>query len=222
MRASMGRPRAITLTILAVAAAGAFVPCRARAQSTGRGPFSAGFGGGVSVPAGSLGEQTYAGWNAMVEGEMHPDGSVFGLRLDASYDYFGLTRGVIERFPTANAGDAHVWSGTANLVVGAPHAAAVSPYLIGGGGIYGRVVEIDRVRGTLVPIEDPTLGLVDAFIPSVENQASFYQTKPGFNAGAGIAWSMMGVTFFVEARYTEILTTPRVTIMTPITLGLRY
>ena len=136
-------------------------------------PIKFGVAGGLTIPAGSLKDDVAnnglglsSGYNLQgmlgVQAPMVP----FGLRIDAMYNK--MSNGDINV-------DYSNWAGTANAIVNLGMAPMVSPYLIGGVGLYNQ-----KLSG---------------------GGASESKTSFGLNGGAGLRFSLSGFSTFAEARY---------------------
>lgn len=171
-------------TILGVAAlALVFTASAAEAQR----PVQFGVAAGASMPMGDFGDAAETGWHAgVVLGLSMPTAPV-GVRIDGMYNSFGFAEGIDETW--------NIISVTANATWGLPMAAApLSPYLIGGLGMYR--------LGT--SIED-----TDA------------ETDFGFNVGAGVKFNLQGFGTFIEARYNSVQSEGDLNYL-PITFGIMF
>jgi opacity protein-like surface antigen len=111
-----------------------------------------------------------------------------GLRVDGAYNSFGLKGAADSKL--------HVVSATGNLVFRLP-SVGVSPYLIGGAGMY--------MAGVSAP------GL-----------ASDTQNHLGWNAGAGVSLPLTVFKAFVEARYNRISANGGSMEFVPVTFGIMF
>ncbi|HUR95907.1 MAG TPA: outer membrane beta-barrel protein [Gemmatimonadales bacterium] len=124
---SMIRGAVVGLTVLLSAQA---------AQAQG---ISFGFGGGVVVPTGDLGDANSMGYSGTAQVRVKPPVSPLGFQVDAFYTRFGL-EGV--------DGHSQMLGGTANAVFAFPSASPVRPYLLGGVGLYNLKASIDGLGST--------------------------------------------------------------------------
>lgn len=155
-------------------------------------PFSIGVTAGASMPMGDFGDIAATGWNAGgVLGISAPTLPV-GLRVDASYNSFSFSDDY-----AAIAGDEswNILAITGNATWGLPMTAPMSPYLIGGAGLYR----------------------VNSSIDGSEAQSEF-----GFNVGGGLKFNLSGFATFVEARYNSIQGDGGSTSYVPITFGIMF
>ena len=117
----------------------------------------------------------------------HPWTSPIGIRFDVAYDRFGSKSGV-----TGTSDNLSVWSGLADLTLRVPRMWAVSPYLIGGGGV--------------------------SHFGAYNGGSS--TTKGQWNAGGGIGFGLGNVKLFVESRYMHVATPGTATKYVPVVLGI--
>jgi opacity protein-like surface antigen len=135
-----------------------------------------GVSGGLAIPTGSFGQTFSSGYDIGVLLGIKPAASPVGLRFEGAYQRYDA-KGTNPLGIHTN-----IISGTANAVIGRPAAAgSISPYLIGGVGIYNV-----KVTASQAP-----------------NNSS--DTKFGLNIGAGIDLPLSGIAVFFEARYHYIL-----------------
>ena len=101
-------------------------------------------------------------------------------------------------------GDVNLVGAAANLVLPLTQS-VVKPYLIGGVGVYHRRVA-QNISGTVEEFQD----LRDN------------QTDVGYNGGLGISIGGLGPSFFIEARYMSVATTPNRTKFIPVVVGFTF
>jgi len=202
--------KALRLRIL-----GAFgVAIVARAAPASAQKAGLGFGGsiGANVPNGDFGNGVKTG--LVANGFVGLGTGRFGLRGELFWSRSDLDNAVIRRvgqqvLPSSGIGDVtgnvDLIGASANLVL--PLTPSVSrPYLIGGVGVYNRRVSQD-VGGTI----DEFRNLRDE------------QTNVGYNGGLGLAFGAgLGPSFFVEARYHSVGTTPEKTRFVPVVVGFTF
>ena len=137
----------------------------------------------------------------------------FGLRGELFWSRSDLDNAFIRRvgnnvLPSEGVGtvtgDVNLIGASANLVMPLTQS-MVRPYLIGGVGVYQRRVSQD-VGGT-----------IDEF-RSLEDK----QTDIGYNGGLGISIGGIGPSFFIEARYHSVATTPEKTKFVPVVVGFSF
>jgi hypothetical protein len=173
---------AIALTIALVAA-----PSVSQAQLGLVKPFSLGIAGGAAQPMSDLSDGANTGFNGTVAMAINLPFIPVGLRIDGAYNQFG------EKVADSKL---HIVSATGNLVFRLP-SVGVSPYLIGGAGMY---------------------------IPAVTapGAASVSENHFGWNAGAGINLPMGFLKAFVEARYNRVSLDNSKMEFVPVTLGIMF
>lgn len=161
------------------------LPFEARAQN----PVQLGIAGGVSLPSGDLSDISDVGFNGTVTVGMTPALIPLGIRIDGAINQFAIKD---------NLGDGSVrfLSVTGNLVYKIP-GATVSPYLIGGAGLYNAKVE-------LAPF------------------GSDSENKFGWNVGGGITMPLSGFTTFIEARFNQVQLEDQPLRFIPITFGVLF
>jgi hypothetical protein len=157
---------------------------------------SLGISGGAAIPAGDFGDLYTTGFNGTVSLMLRSVGSPVGLRLDGMYNKMSVKDDATITVPGFGIADAAVITGAnANLVYHLP-GTGISPYLIGGGGIYNMKIDVD--------------GGDD---PDSEN-------KFGVNGGIGASFPLSGFSTFIEARYHHVFTDNKATQFIPVTFGI--
>ncbi|HET6761493.1 MAG TPA: outer membrane beta-barrel protein [Gemmatimonadaceae bacterium] len=165
------------------------LPFEGRAQvSTIVKPVQFGIAAGAAIPTSDLSDFASTGFNGTVTVGLNPAMIPLGIRIDGAYNQFSVK-------DAFGGGDAKFISVTGNLVYKIP-GATVSPYAIGGVGLYNADIE------------------VAGFPADAEN-------KFGWNLGGGISMALSGFDTFIEARYNQVQTdTPLKYI--PITFGIMF
>jgi hypothetical protein len=133
-------------------------------------PFSLGIAGGATQPMSDLKTSTAIGYNGTVAMAINLPFIPVGLRVDGAYNQFGQKAGIPAKL--------HVMSATGNVVWRLP-SIGLSPYLIGGAGLYSTAA-------------------------TVTGAASQTDNHLGWNAGAGINLPLSVFHAFVEARYNRV------------------
>jgi opacity protein-like surface antigen len=148
---------------------------------------------GPSIPQGAFNDVFQRGYDVTGSIGYHPITSPLGVRFDVAYDKFNARSNIlgITNDPTA-------WSGLGELTLRVPAMWAVSPYLIGGGG----VTRFSNF-GTTASGEDS-------------------MTKGQWNAGAGIGFGLGNVKLFLESRYMRVMTPDEPTTFVPVVLGISF
>ena len=178
------------------------------AQKTGIG-FGASIG--ANLPNGEFADGAKTG--LVANGFVGVGTGRFGLRGELFWSRSDLDNPFIRKLgnnvlPSEGLGTV---TGNVNLVGAAANfvlplmQSAVRPYLIGGVGVYNRRVSQD-VGGTI----DEFQNLRDE------------QTDVGYNGGIGLSIGGLGPSFFLEARYVSVATTPDRTKFIPVVLGFSF
>jgi Outer membrane protein beta-barrel domain len=167
-----------------------FVAAAASAQGSSGLHF--GVEGGISNPQGDTKDFFDNGWHGGALVVWNFPVVPVGLRVDGSYHK-------LDASDPAEAGDAEVLAGTANVVVGF-RAIVLKPYFVGGVGYY-------------------RLDFSDASFPSAFRGKS---NETGWNAGAGISVSLRGIDLMVEVRYHSVSTEGDRFKFVPISIGLVF
>jgi opacity protein-like surface antigen len=167
-------------------------------------------GGGLAMPTGEFSSTEDGGYfagngfNALAGVTVGAPMMPFGVRVDGSFNRFGLAE-------EAGEMDANyqVLAGTANAVFSLPVPGLVQPYLLAGVGVYNSKLTGDDVT----------------------EEFSNAETNFGINGGVGVNLSLGGLSLFGEARMHNVFISERtvgdVTIeaedirMIPVTVGLR-
>ena len=156
-------------------------------------PFQLGIAGGAAQPMSDLKTSNDMGYNGTVALAFNLPLIPIGLRVDGAYNQFGQK---------ANGPKLRMMSATGNVVWRLP-SIAISPYLIGGAGIYRQTSDVAAVG----PI--PASSLTDNHF--------------GWNAGAGVSLPLTGFKTFVEARYNRVsAANGKYAEFVPITFGIMF
>jgi hypothetical protein len=178
--------RSLFLAIAAIALVA--VPRVSSAQLGVLKPFQLGIAGGATQPMSDLKTSTAIGYNGTVAMAINLPFIPVGLRVDGAYNQFGQKAGIPGKLAVASA--------TGNVVWRLP-SVGISPYLIGGAGLYMQ-------RAT------PTGG------------TAVTDNHLGWNAGAGINLPLSVFHAFVEARYNSYSTDAGTAKFVPVTLGIMF
>ena len=165
------------------------LPFEARAQaSTIVKPVQFGIAAGVAIPTSDLSDGVSTGFNGTVTVGLNPAMIPLGIRIDGAYNQFSVK-------DIFGGGDVKFVSVTGNLVYKIP-GATVSPYAIGGVGLYNASVDL------------PGFG-------------SGSENNFGWNLGGGISMALSGFDTFIEARYNQVQTDEPLKYI-PITFGIMF
>jgi hypothetical protein len=157
---------------------------------------SLGISGGAAIPAGDFADLYTTGFNGTASLMFRSIGSPIGLRVDGMYNKLSVKDDALVTVPGFGVVDAAVITGAnANLVYSLP-GTGISPYLIGGAGIYNTKLDIDNGDS-----------------PDSEN-------KFGINGGIGASFPLSGFSTFIEARYHHVFTDNKATQFIPVTFGI--
>ena len=150
-------------------------------------PFQIGIAGGATQPMSDLKTGSNMGYNGTVALGISLPFIPVGLRIDGAYNQFGQKTG---------GAKLHIMSATGNVVWKLP-SIGVSPYLIGGAGLYRPTVEAPA-------------------LPSAS------KNHFGWNAGAGINLPLTVFKAFVEARYNSVSVNGSTLQFVPLTFGIMF
>ncbi|HEY3114210.1 MAG TPA: outer membrane beta-barrel protein [Gemmatimonadaceae bacterium] len=153
-------------------------------------PFQLGIAGGAAQPMSDLSDGASTGYNATAAMGINLPFIPVGLRIDGAYNQFGEKAGVGAKL--------HVVSATGNVVWRLP-SIGVSPYLIGGAGLY---MTTSTTTGTT------SVSTTDNYL--------------GWNAGAGINLPVSIFHAFVEARYNRVSSDTGSIQFVPVTVGIMF
>ena len=174
---------------LAIATIALVAAPRANAQLGALKPISLGIAGGAAQPMSDLKEGASIGYNGTVALAINLPFIPVGLRVDGAYNGFGEKTGI--------PGKLNVMSATGNVVWRLP-SIGISPYLIGGAGLYATAVTAPGVTST-----------TDSHL--------------GYNAGVGINLPLSVFKAFVEARYNRVqLDNSQHMEFVPVTFGIMF
>jgi hypothetical protein len=177
--------RSLFLAIATIALVAA--PRTSQAQLGLLKPFQLGIAGGAAQPMSDLSTGNNMGYNGTVAMAINLPFIPVGLRVDGAYNQFGQKTG---------GAKLHIMSATGNVVWRLP-SIGLSPYLIGGAGLY---------------------------IPTVQapGLASASENHLGWNAGAGINLPLSVFNAFVEARYNRVTVKGGSMQFVPVTFGIMF
>ncbi len=181
----------LAIAVLAIAVLGT----NASAQSAKS--ISFGISGGAAIPLGDFSDFYTTGYNGTVSLGMKSVGSPIGLRIDAMYNRLSVKDDATITIPGAGLVEsASIASANANLVYMLP-GTGISPYLIGGGGIYST-----KLHGDNLDIDS--------------------ENKFGINGGIGAAFPLSGFNTFIEARLHNVFSDGDATQFIPVTFGISF
>ena len=184
---------------------GSLVAGRADAQA--RRPVTVGLGVGGTVPLSDFADDTKTGWHGTGFLQYEPDAGIWAVRGEVGYHRQKYTDDFLFAVGASSGDDLdnsvlHV--GATALLIGTRRDQGVTPYLLGGLGMY-------RVTATF---------------SSGSTSLSESENGFGFNGGAGIRVGR-NAGFYVEARFHQFSITPEgldksTYQMIPLTVGVRF
>jgi len=194
----------------------------ALAQESTWSKFTMNVGLGVANPVRDTGSRLGTGWNFTGGAGMNRTPHL-GLIGEFTYNSFGVNRATLQtlEFPY---GELRLWAFTANPVVRLSRNAKVDFYLIGGGGVYHRVLELSQPTVATYTLYDPFFGIFyPVGVPATQVLSSYSTTAGGMNIGGGVTIKMgrHNAKAFIESRYHHMFSSPATTIL-PVTFGIRW
>lgn len=178
--------------VLAAAAIAAFASTSSAQSSKA---LSIGISGGAAIPIGDFGDLYSTGYNGTVSLGLKSAGSPLGLRFDGMYNKMSVKDDATVTIPGLGVVEnAVIMGANANLVYSLP-GVGITPYLIGGGGIYSLKIDGDDFDS--------------------DSESDF-----GVNGGVGAAFELSGFRTFIEARLHHIFTEGKSTQFIPVTFGI--
>jgi len=149
-----------------------------------------GVAAGVGVPTGAYHADANAygkgfdlGWQVMALAAFKVPGWPVGFRVDGTYGVNGANGTLNGSNGQSTDEKSKVLGANLDLTYPVPSGARVSPYVLGGIGVYYTAISITGGR----------------FLP-----ADTAETTVAWNLGAGILYSTRGVVLFFEARYVDV------------------
>jgi opacity protein-like surface antigen len=184
--------------------------------------FTTNFGVGVANPVRDTGSRLDTGWN-FTGGAGVNFTSHLGLTGEFTYNSLGVNQSTLHALEFPN-GEMRVWAFTANPVVRLNRSGRVDFYLIGGGGVYHRVLEFSQPTVAFYNVFDPFFGILyPVAVPANQVLSSYSTTAGGLNIGGGITIKIGrgNAKAYVESRYHHMFSDPSTTIL-PVTFGIRW
>lgn len=179
-------------SLILAAAAIALVGTTSAAQSSKSA--SIGISGGAAIPMGDFADFYTTGYNGTVSLMLKSYGSPIGLRVDGMYNKLSVKDDAVITLPAGFVESASIMSANANIVYSLP-GTGITPYLIGGGGIYSM-----KLQGNGFDTDS--------------------ESKFGVNGGIGAAFPLSGFNTFIEARLHHIFSDESSTQFIPVTFGI--
>jgi hypothetical protein len=165
------------------------------------GKFVWNIGGSVVIPVGPMGDRlnTGGGLNVGLTYNFHP---LFGAQFEFGSSWAGLKGGSLSSFGVGGHG--WMYNFNLNAVVRPFHSGPFGFYLLGGGGLYYRYVEITQFQGNaVVPYCDPWLYYCSATSVGVSSVlGSHSEWDWGADVGGGFTLALSPTTrLYIESRY---------------------
>ena len=181
-------------------------------------------GGGFSEPTGRAGNNLNTGWNFGIRGGYKTSRNI-ALDLDFSYNRWNLNSTAQARYGEPG-GYSTIWSASFTPVFYGSARWHVSPYVLGGPGVYHRNLSLTQPALVNTFYCDPFFGFcypASFGVNQVVASATTY--KMGVNVGAGLEFPFAHspLKVFGEARYSRMFTTHGSDLsFVPVTFGLRW
>jgi hypothetical protein len=169
------------------------LPGMASAQKT----YALGFGGGVAIPVGTLGDTQDTGLNGLVSLVLGAAELPVGFRIDGIYARMPQKSGTTPTAGSSSAPNFRVLGILGNGIY-AFSGSSAKIYIIAGGGLYNTRLDVGRTKSA---------------------------NHLGLNTGAGITFGVGPIASFIEARYHFISRQPAqggVVHFVPITFGFMF
>lgn len=168
------------------------------------GPLVWNVGGLVNFPLSDTADRVEEGWGFTVGVTYNPN-PLWGAQFEYAVSWHDLDTGALAS--QGIVGDAMLQYFNLNLVLRPARAGRAGFYLVGGGGLYYRSVQVNQITGTaLAPYCDPWLLYcygVPVEVGTVLGERSSWDW--GLDGGAGISFGLSPpVRLYVEARYHYI------------------
>jgi hypothetical protein len=182
--------RAILAAVLGVAATAVGARASYAQSSESEKTLRIGISAGVTWPESDLSTSTNTGYNGTLSLFVTPQSFPLslGLRFDAGYNRFDFQAG---------GGGVRVVSATGNVFFNMPITSMLSPYIVGGGGLYNVGYLYNGLGNT--------------------NSTHF-----GFNIGGGIKLPLEGFDALLEARYNRVKANGGTIGYVPVTFGISF
>jgi opacity protein-like surface antigen len=189
--------------------------------------------GGYSMPQGDFADVVDDDWTFAGGATYWPETWPVGIDIELAYNDWDVTSEALREFNeqqppggnTLTGGGVDIWSLTADFIW-SPGRGRVSPYIMGGLGVY-------RLRGRLTstglvfvpPTCDPWWGWCrpGGWVPGQIVEQSVSSTDIGYNVAIGLNFEMSsGSQMFLEAKYHYEDSDPLETTFLPIVIGYRW
>jgi hypothetical protein len=185
--------------------------------------FTADIGGGFTTPVGGNGRYLDLGWN-VGGGVGYNFSQHAGVKLNLGFNSMGINSSTLSSVG-APGGNVNMFSATIDPVVHvSPAASKVDFYLTGGGGLYHRYQNFTQPTVVTTAEFLPFFGFFPVQFGANQVIASYTETKPGFDVGAGMAIGAHGNgKFFMEAKWHHMFMNNGAHMdYIPVTFGFRF
>ncbi len=189
--------------------------------------FTANVGGGFTEPVRGLENNFKMGWKLSAGAGVNVTDHL-GIIGEFGFNDLGLSRSSLLA-AGAPGGSMRIYSGTGNALLHFNPRGRLDPYIVGGGGVYRRTIELTAPTVVNQTFFDPFFGqFFNAPVAASQVLNSTSVTKPGVNVGAGFNIPLgrdrmrNHAKFYAEARYHYIFTDNVRTTMLPVTFGFRW
>jgi hypothetical protein len=181
--------------------------------------FSFELGAGFTEPVGNTAKylDNY-GWN-LQGGAGYNFSPYIGVMGELGYNSLGINSATLNNIGYSGGG-INVFSATVDPIVHLTPKSHFDLYAIGGGGLYHVYENFSAAAGAAIsPFSGGSFQLIEP-----TNGLSYSENKPGFNAGAGVAFgTKWHGKIFAEARYVHIFTNSNMRAdYVPVTFGFRW
>jgi opacity protein-like surface antigen len=181
-------------------------------------------GAGFTEPEGHAGSDLNTGWNLDFRGGYKPMPHL-ALDLDFNYNRWSLNNTALARYGEPG-GTESIWSFSFTPMLRGSPRWHVSPYILGGPGIYYRNLSLTQPALVNTVFCDFFFGFCYPAVVGVNQVVASSTTyKFGYSAGAGLEFPLgqIHAKVFGEARYSRMFTTNGADrSFVPVTFGLRW
>jgi opacity protein-like surface antigen len=181
----------------------------ANAQAMSSAPAGSGVtftvGGGASFPTGDDSKAWNTGFNLLAAVGFTVPNFPIGIRVEGTYDRFGLKDLCGGLANCSTSGDANMWGGNLEGLFNIPvENSGLAPYILAG-------VGLAHITGS-----------ASATVEGETASGSGSDTRFAWNAGAGLRFRLSSVDAFVEARYRSIATEGSNSNIVPVLVGVTF
>jgi opacity protein-like surface antigen len=172
--------------------------------------------GGAAIPESDTASNFNNGWTFGGGVNIRPAPGPFLVRLDFNYSYFDASGQLIAANPSANYGYMQTFTGFADGVLEAPFNPWMRLYVMAGPGFGYRGIYLTNSAYCNPYFCGPGYG--PGTVVGRDTSTNF-----AWNAGVGLDFRLPGgQSWFLEARYERLQTSPAPTEFIPIRVGFRF